>query len=82
MKSRWVDGLFLVGSTVVGVVNTDAFGHGWWAYGCLEDWEDVELGHHRTEEAAKAAVEKWVEKTGKELETDAPKDSDHGSADR
>ena len=57
---RWREGLYIVGGSVVGTVNEDAFGRGYWARGCMSDWQDTDLGLHQRESAARHAVEQWV----------------------
>ena len=52
--------LKVCGNTIVGSVEKDAFGRGWWAYGCDFGWQDVKLGLHDTEARAKRAVSQWV----------------------
>lgn len=60
MKGRWSNGTYVLDNCVVGTVMQGASGD-WFAHGCLEEWEDVKLGSHDTEEEAREAVEEWVE---------------------
>lgn len=46
--------------TIVGMVEESA-GKNWFAYGCMTDWQDTQLGVHLTERKAKDAVQDWVE---------------------
>jgi hypothetical protein len=58
--ARWKAGTLVLDNTVVGTVDRGAGGD-WFAYGCLNDWQDVKLGCHETEQKARRAVEGWVE---------------------
>ncbi len=60
MKGRWMNGTFVLDHSVVGTVLQGATGH-WFAYGCLDDWEDTRLGAHDSEDDARKAVEDWVQ---------------------
>lgn len=60
MNGRWQHGTYIVGQTIVGIVQEDPFERGWWAYGCLSDWQDTPLGMHSTKLKAEQAVEGWV----------------------
>jgi hypothetical protein len=55
-----MNGTFVLGGSVVGTVSQGASGD-WFAYGCLDDWEDVNLRSHSSEAEAREAVEAWVE---------------------
>ena len=58
---RWTSGgLYLLETTVVGTVIHGL--HGWEAYGCEVEWQDVDLGVHGSEKKAKASVQKWVKR--------------------
>jgi hypothetical protein len=57
---RWMNGTYVVGGSVCGTVDKDAFDRGWWAYGCMSDWQDTKLGLHERESTARHAVEQWV----------------------
>lgn len=57
---RWTNDTYVVDNSIVGVVTEDAFKRGWWAYGCLEEWEDTRLGLYDRETQARNAVEQWV----------------------
>lgn len=57
---RWRHDMLVLDHTVVGSV--EDHGHdGWWAYGCMDEWEDADLGLYDKKEDAKRAVERWVE---------------------
>ncbi len=61
-KIRWRDTLCLLGNTIVGSIEQHfAEAKCWFAYGCDIDWNDVNLGTHRTQAQAKRAVRSWVE---------------------
>lgn len=61
-KPRWTsEGLCTIGNTVVGTV-LKAANDLYYAHGCMDDWEDVNLGPHPNQREAKKAVENWVEK--------------------
>jgi hypothetical protein len=57
---RWTNGTYVVDGSVVGTCEQDAFGRGYWAYGCMSSWQDTKLGLHKRESQAHHAVEKWV----------------------
>lgn len=57
---RWSNGTYIVDNTIVGTVMEDAFNRGWWAHGCLDDWQDVALHLHDSESKARHSVEQWV----------------------
>jgi hypothetical protein len=59
---RWTAGTLVLEGSVVGTVSEGASGD-WFAYGCLNDWEDIKLGSHETEDEAREAVEAWVKET-------------------
>ena len=54
-----MNGTFVVGGSVVGTIQQGASGN-WFAYGCMNDWEDTPLSSFPTESKAKKAVENWV----------------------
>lgn len=56
---RWDRDLRTIGETVVGCIVKNARGQ-WQAYGCWEEWQDVDLGEFKAERAAKRAVNNWV----------------------
>lgn len=59
-QPKWSgDGLYVWDNSVVGTVR-QAPNKFWYARGCEDDWEDVNLGAHNTEAAAKKAVKNWV----------------------
>jgi hypothetical protein len=60
IMKRWDANAYVVDGSVVGTVMEDPFRRGWWAYGCLEDWEDTKLGLHDEESQARKRVEQWV----------------------
>lgn len=60
MTVRWKNNLAVLCGSMVGTVGQLPSGD-WSAHGCMEDWEDVDLGRHGSEERARARVEKWVE---------------------
>lgn len=64
MKGRWSHDTYILGDSVVGVIEEDAFGRGWWAYGCEDDWQDTNLGLHESKRQAKQRVEGWVNSHG------------------
>jgi hypothetical protein len=57
---RWTHDSYVLDGSIVGCVTKDAFGRGWWAYGCMTDWQDADLGLHDSESKARHAVEQWV----------------------
>ena len=59
-RARWMHDQYVLDNSVVGTVDQDSFGRGWWAYGCLDDWQDVKLGLHDKETQARKEVERWV----------------------
>lgn len=59
-QGRWSNGIYSLNNTVVGTVLESPNGY-WYAHGCMDDWEDVNLGAHNSEEDAKKKVESWVE---------------------
>ncbi len=59
-KGRWLAGTFVLDGSVVGTVQ-EGGNDRWFAYGCLEDWEDVNLSSFQSEDEAKQAVEHWVD---------------------
>ena len=59
-RGRWLSGTLVVGGSVVGSISQGASGD-WFAYGCLNDWEDTPLRSFPDEARAKRAVEDWVE---------------------
>jgi hypothetical protein len=63
MKGRWRSGTYIVNGSIVGTVQRGAGGD-WFAFVCLDDWEDINLRSHATETLAKQAVEEWVESYG------------------
>lgn len=60
-KPRWMHDQLVIDNTVIGCVEEDAFGRGWWAYGCMEDWQDTPLGMQRTQAQARKRVKEWAE---------------------
>ncbi len=61
-KGIWQNGLYVLPDrTIVGSIERH-FAHDdvWYAYGCLSDWQDTNLGVHNTAHKAKAAVQSWV----------------------
>lgn len=56
---KWSQGLALIGNTVVGTVEEVRHDE-WQAYGCLEDWQDIDLGAWRSESKARTVVRDWV----------------------
>lgn len=68
MNKRWLQDVYVLGSpdddegqTVVGTIQRGANRRDWFAYGCLDDWEDTQLGAFDSELEARRAVEHWVE---------------------
>ena len=59
MARRWEGELYIHDTTVVGTICQTASGD-WSAYGCMDDWNDTDLGTHKTRGRAKLAVSKWV----------------------
>lgn len=59
VKEKWDRDLRIIGETVVGSIEKLDRGD-WYAYGCMSDWQDTDLGSHKSERAAKRAVERWV----------------------
>ncbi len=57
---RWMHDLYTVDNSIVGTTTEDQFGRGWWAHGCLDEWQDTELGMFDTREKARHSVEQWV----------------------
>jgi hypothetical protein len=58
---RWKYGMYVVAGSVVGTVSEGADQEDWFAHGCLDDWQDIQLGCHRDEKSARIAVEEWAE---------------------
>ena len=59
-KPRWQhDGLYVWDKSIVGTVS-QAPNRYWYAHGCEDEWEDVQLGSFDKERDAKKAVERWV----------------------
>lgn len=58
---RWSAGTATMNGTCVGCISKGASLEGdWFAYGCLKDWMDTELGCHETEAKARRAVEAFL----------------------
>lgn len=53
------DGLYVMDGSIVGTV-AKVDNRLWYAHGCMNDWQDVDLGGHATEVLAKRAVREWV----------------------
>jgi hypothetical protein len=64
-KARWSAGTLILNNSVVGTVESPHSGL-WWAHGCLEDWQDVPLGVHKSEAQARKRVEDWVREHSEE----------------
>ena len=61
VKPKWsTDGLLIYQQTVIGVVEEGASKRGYWAYGCLKDWQDTPLGWFPSKRMAKDAVTEWI----------------------
>lgn len=56
---RWHGNVFILDSSVAGVICTTANGQ-WEAAGCYCEWMDVELDTWETKAEAKLAIERWV----------------------
>jgi hypothetical protein len=54
------DGLCVLNGSIVGTVKKGLHDN-WFAHGCQNDWEDVLIGDFPTRDAAKSALEYWVE---------------------
>lgn len=61
VSGQWIGQSLVSGGSVIGVVEPDALGKGWWAYGCAAEWKDTKIGLYKTEGGAKHRVERWVE---------------------
>lgn len=59
LKARWRDDLYISQGSVVGTVSQGASGD-WFAYGCMDDWEDARLSSYEKKFDAKKAVEQWA----------------------
>jgi hypothetical protein len=60
-RFRWHAGALSVNNqTIVGCVDQGASGH-WFAYGCMDDWQDTPLGSFDTKEEAEHAALNWAE---------------------
>ena len=59
-RFRWRGGVLSLDNTVVGTVDQGAGGD-WFAYGCMDDWQDTPLGSLPNEEIAKLVVLEWAE---------------------
>jgi hypothetical protein len=57
---RWSNDTYIVDGAIVGTTTKDAFGRGWWAHGCLSEWQDTDLGLCDSESKARHKVEQWV----------------------
>lgn len=58
--ARWnIDGTYVVNGSVVGTISKGASGD-YFAYGCLQEWSDVQLGNFTTKLSAMEAVQEWV----------------------
>lgn len=57
---RWMYGQYVLDGSVVGTIHEDPCGRGYWASGCMSDWQDTNLGLHHSEAQACNAVELWV----------------------
>jgi hypothetical protein len=67
VNGRWRSGgTYVLDGSIVGVATKDAFDRGWWAYGCMAEWQDTELGLYPTQRKAERAVEKWVHNAQRE----------------
>lgn len=60
IATGWLGEQYMQNGSIVGTYSRDAFDRGWWAYGCLSDWEDTKLGLHATEAKARKAIRDWV----------------------
>lgn len=56
---RWKADVLIWAGVVVGTVSLGASGS-WFAYGCLDDWEDTRLGVYEHEADARQRVEEWA----------------------
>lgn len=57
---RWRSpGLLILDNSCVGTVQETA-SNSWETFGCDADWNDMNLGLHKTKVEAKKAVEEWV----------------------
>ena len=56
----WMGDTYILDHSVVACVSEDAFGRGFWAYGCDLDWQDSPLGMHPTRSKAERAAQAWV----------------------
>ncbi len=59
-RFRWRGKVLIVEETVVGTVDQGASGD-WFAYGCMDDWQDTPLGSFPNEEIAKLIALEWAE---------------------
>lgn len=59
VKAYWRDDMYISQGSVVGTVSQGASGD-WFAYGCMNDWQDTRLGTYEEKSDAKEAVEHWV----------------------
>ena len=58
-KLKWDGELAILDGSVVGTITECR--EGWSARGCDTDWEDVNLGFHRTVAEAKKRIKSWVD---------------------
>lgn len=56
----WRHDCLTVGATIVGCISQGASGD-WFAYGCMNDWEDTPLGSFEERQHAKNRVLDWAE---------------------
>lgn len=59
-RRYWKRNQYFINDTVVGSLERTNTGS-WYAYGCIEEWEYFYIGYFTGEDAAKAAVENWVD---------------------
>ncbi len=59
-RLRWRNDILEIDNTVVGCISEGASGD-WFAYGCMDDWQDTPLGSHEDREEAKRVTLEWAE---------------------
>lgn len=50
----------MLNGSVAGTVSLGVDEQTWWAFGCLNEWEDTPLGYWGSPERAKLSVENWI----------------------
>ena len=59
-RFRWINDCLSIDQTIVGCVDEGASGD-WFAYGCMDDWQDTKIGVFEQRQNALDAVVDWAE---------------------